>query len=147
MRYTILFSIPALLLFAGCNKDKYSTTPSLKFKSVNTTQLSSQQVITFTLSFTDAEGDLTDSIFVQKVDAGCVGGNFDDSYPLPAFPSSKNQQGDILVTFGYNAGSSYQNIQPPCPPNNDTAFFRFALKDKAQHVSDTVSSPQIIIYN
>ena len=64
MRYTVLFSI--LILFTtSCTKDKFSSTPSLKFKSVNTTELHNQQLLTFTLSFTDAEGDLTDSVFVQ----------------------------------------------------------------------------------
>ena len=38
-------------------------------------------------------------------------------------------------------------MPPQCPPQNDTAVFRFALKDDADHVSDTVSSPTIIIYN
>ena len=42
MRYTILFSIFLLLFIVGCKKSKFSTTPSLKFKSVNTTQLRSQ---------------------------------------------------------------------------------------------------------
>ena len=79
MRYTILFSIFLLLLFAGCKKDKFSTAPSLKFKSVNTTELRTQQLLTFTLSFTDAEGDLTDSsrIFVQEVVADCAASNLE----------------------------------------------------------------------
>jgi len=146
MRYTILFSIFLLLLTVGCKKSKFSTTPSLKFKSVNTTQLRTQELITFTLSFTDAEGDLTDSIFVQEVVPNCPNSNIEGLFPIPVFPSSKDQKGDIKVTFGYNA-SGYSSVSPKCPPNNDTAVFRFALKDEAQHVSDTVSSPVVIIYN
>jgi hypothetical protein len=146
MRYTILFSIFLLLLFVGCKKNKFSTTPSLKFESVNTTQLHNQQLIRFDLSFTDAEGDLTDSIFVQEVVPNCAASNIEGLFPLPVFPTTKDQKGGITVTFGYNS-SGYTSVSPQCPPENDTAVFRFALKDKAQHVSDTVSSPVIIIYN
>ena len=146
MRYTILFSIILFLLCVGCNKDKFQTTPSLKFVKTNTTQLQNQQLIEFTLSFTDAEGDLTDSIFVQEIVPGCPGSNLQGLFPLPLFPTSKNQKGDIKITFGYNV-NGYTSVSPQCPPLNDTATFRFALKDKAQHVSDTVSSPVIIIYN
>ena len=146
MRYTILISIFLLFLFIGCKKNKFSTTPSLKFESVNTTQLRNQELIRFKLSFTDAEGDLTDSIFVQEVVPNCPASNIQGLFPLPVFPTTKDQQGDLDVTFGYNV-SGYATISPQCAPENDTTTFRFALKDKAQHVSDTVSSPVIIIYN
>ena len=139
MRYTILFSIILFLLCTGCKKDKFETTPSLKFVKTNTTQLQNQQLIEFTMSFTDAEGDLTDSIFVQEIVPGCPGSNLQGLFPLPLFPTSKNQKGDVTVTLEYN------DFPPQCPPKNDTAIFRFALKDKADHVSDTVSSPVIII--
>jgi hypothetical protein len=142
MRYTILFSIFLLLLLAGCNKDKFSTRPSLKFISVNTNQLHHQETIRFTLSFTDAEGDLTDSIFIQEVVPGCPADDFHSgSFRLPEFPTTKNQKGDIILTL------TYSDFSPQCPPKDDTATFRFALKDKAQHVSDTVSSPTVIVYN
>ncbi len=144
MRYTILFSIFLFAILTGCNKKKFGTTPSLKFKSANTTQLHTGQVLQFTLSFTDAEGDLTDSIFTQKIVPYCTLSSFTSFYALPGFPTSKNQQGDIIVTFGYNA-DPYTNISPQCQ-KNDTAVFRFALRDKAKHVSDTVSSPKIILY-
>ncbi|MEO8860071.1 MAG: hypothetical protein ABI358_01500 [Ginsengibacter sp.] len=143
MRYTFLFSI-LVLLSLSCNKDKFSSTPSLKFKSVNTTSLRNQQLVQFNLSFTDAEGDLTDSIYVQEVVPNCALSNFSTLYPLPVFPTTKNQKGDLTVTFGYNV-SGYSPIAPKCT-KNDTAVFRFVLRDKAKHASDTVSSPPIILY-
>lgn len=145
MRYTILFSIFLFAILAGCSKKKFGSTPTLKFKSVNTTDLATGQLLQFTLSFTDAEGDLTDSIYVEEIAPGCANSSFATQYAIPPFPASKNQDGDILVTFGYNAGSGYTNIAPQCQ-KNDTTVFRFALKDKAKHVSDTVSSPKIILY-
>jgi len=144
MRYPILFSILLLVLSTSCNKDKFSTTPSLKFKSVNTTQLHNQELLRFTLSFTDKEGDLTDSIFVQEIVPKCSNSNFDGLFALPAFPTTKDQKGDINVTFGYNV-SGYSSISPKCQ-KNDTAVFRFVLRDNAHNASDTVSSPPVILY-
>ena len=122
------------MLFAGCQKDKYQTTPQLKFEDVNTKVLARNQTIQFTLSFTDAEGDLTDNLFVIKVDPNCANSFFTAGYPLPTFPSGKNQKGEVTVTFSYN------DVSPKCFPRNDTATFKFILRDKAQHTSDTAVS-------
>jgi hypothetical protein len=141
MRKTILFSI-LILALAGCSKDKFNTTPSLKYKSVNKTIFGRNQGdLIFTLSFTDAEGDLTDTVTVIKFEPKCVSSGFTAPYALPEFPTTKNQKGDIIVTFDYN------DISPKCFPRNDTAVFKFVLKDKAQNKSDTATSEQIVIIN
>lgn len=145
MRYTNLFSILLLLfVLTGCKKDKFGTRPSIKLKSVNTTQLHSGELLQFVISFTDAEGDISDSVFVQKIEPRCALSNFKQLYGLPAVPRTKNLEGDLIVTFGYNQ-PPYVQIGPRCA-QNDTAVFRFALKDKANNVSDTISSPPIIIF-
>ena len=148
MRYTILFLLLFLIFSISCNKQKFSTTPSLRFKSVNTRELHNQQILRFTLSYTDAEGDLTDAdktkIYVQEIVPACANSNFIDSFPLPSFPATKDAKGDIDITFGYNT-SGYTPISPQCQ-KNDTAIFRFALKDNAQHISDTISSPSVILF-
>ncbi|MEO7801638.1 MAG: hypothetical protein ABIR81_06550 [Ginsengibacter sp.] len=138
MRKTVIFSL-VVLLFAACKKDKYQTTPQLKFENVNTTVLARNETLRFTLSFTDAEGDLTDQIFIQKVEPNCTNSFFTAGYPLPTFPSGKNQKGEVTVTFSYN------DVSPKCFPRNDTAIFKFILRDKAQNTSDTAVSPAIVI--
>ncbi|MEP6583383.1 MAG: hypothetical protein ABJA90_03915 [Ginsengibacter sp.] len=142
MRYPLLFSILISVFFLSCNKDKFNTKPSLKFKSVNTTTLQQGGNLIFTLSFTDAEGDLTDNLVISKFEPNCIASRKDTiKYPLPAFPAGKNQKGDIIVTFDYNG------IAPRCFPRNDTAVFKFVLRDKAQNSSDTALSPAIVIVN
>ena len=141
MRYPVLFSILLFAFLTSCNKDKFDTKPSLKFKSVNTTVLNQGQSLVFDLSFTDAEGDLTDTMFITKYEPNCSASGFNAKYPVPPFPTGKNQKGDVVVTFDYNG------VSPKCFPRNDTAVFKFVLKDKAQNVSDTVTSPAIIIIN
>ncbi len=145
MRYPILISIFLFTFLSACNKDKFQSTPSLKFKDVNTKTLQPGQELQFTISFTDAEGDLTDNLTVIKTVANCPASNFTQAYPLPAFPTSKNQKGDLLVTFLYSVGGLNTIKSPQCSPKDDTAVFKFVLKDKAQHISDTVASPTIII--
>ena len=144
MRYTALFSILLFLSLLGCNKDKYKTVPSLTYKSVNTTVLNRNETLKFTLSFTDAEGDLTDSITVVKIVTVCpagLNGSFVQPYKLPEFPTGKNQQGEIVVSYNYN------DVNPKCVSRNDTAVFKFVLKDKAQNKSDTAVSEPIVIIN
>ncbi len=141
MRYPVLFSIILITFFSSCKKDKFATKPSLKFNSVNTTVLSQGGTLIFNLSFTDAEGDLTDTLFITKFEPNCVASRFNAKYAVPPFPTGKNQKGDVIVTFDYNG------VSPKCFPRNDTAVFKFVLKDKAQNISDTAVSGNIVIIN
>ena len=141
MRYPVLFSIILITFFSSCKKDKFATKPSLKFNSVNSTVLSQGGTLIFNLSFTDAEGDLTDTLFITKFEPNCVASRFNAKYAVPPFPTGKNQKGDVIVTFDYNG------VSPKCFPRNDTAVFKFVLKDKAQNISDTAVSGNIVIIN
>ena len=145
MRYSILLASISLLIIS-CNKDKFTEAPQLKYKSVNTTELNKGQVLVFKLSFTDGDGDLQDSLFVEKIEPTCSGSYFKEKYKIPVFPNTKNTEGEIEVSYGYRAGGDYPSIKEPQCNRNDTCYFRFMLKDKAQHTSDTVQSETIIIY-
>ncbi len=147
MRYIIIISILLIIFTTSCSKQKFSSTPSLKFESVNTTSLHQYDVLRFTFSFTDAQGDFSDTtnMFVQKIVPNCVNSSNIQFYPLPAFPPSKDQKGTITFTLGYNAGN-YRDVGSPQCQENDTAVFRFVLRDNANHASDTANSPKIVIY-
>lgn len=143
MRYTIISAIFICLLFVGCKKDKYTSAPQLEYKSVNTTVLDKFQVLSFKLEFRDLEGDL-DSIYIEKVTPNCPGSNFKDSTYLPEFPSTKKQKGELIISYGYRV-DGYPLIQEPSCSTNDTCYFRFVLRDKADHISDTINSEKIVI--
>jgi hypothetical protein len=102
----------------------------------------------FSITFTDKEGDLQDSIWIQKITKtnGCI--NFYDREKIPTFQATPNLKGVLEV--GYSIGSnnnSYYPILPSCPGNkNDTCYFKFWARDLAQNVSDTITSPVVIIY-
>ena len=144
MRNTILIAIVSLVFF-GCNKDTFSSTPQLTYKSVNTNHLFPDQIIKFSLSFTDAEGDVIDTMYVQKVSLNCAASNFSERVPIPTFPTSKNLKGDVLVSYSNGINNTgYTTVASRCD-FNDTCFFRFMMKDKANHKSDTVKSETIVI--
>ncbi len=143
MRNTILFAL-ICFIFLGCKKDSFSSTPSLKYKSVNTKVLFSGQVIKFTLSFTDREGDL-DSIFIQKINPRCSQSTTTERFYLgDAIVKLNSKSDDLLISYGYRV-VGYPLIGEPKCDFNDTCYYRFAVQDKAKHHSDTVRSETIVI--
>ncbi len=145
MRTKILVSIAAVIFLAACGKDKYTTKPQITFKKVNRTTLSRNQVIIFTLEVTDTEGDLQDSMWIQKVVPKCTGSNFTAKYKMPDFTSMKNLKGEVDICFGYGNNLGCPILSDPNCARNDTATFRFWLKDKGGNISDTARSPVIAI--
>ena len=144
MRNTILIALVSLIIF-GCKKDTFSTTPSLKYKSVNTKILYPGQVIKFNLSFTDAEGDL-DSIYIQKIATNCAKSGTIERLQFSSDIVKLNSKSDnLLISYGYRVDSYVKIGEPQCQ-KSDTCYFRFALMDKAKHKSDTVNSETVIIY-
>jgi hypothetical protein len=144
MRNTILIGLVCFIFF-GCKKDKYSSTPQLTYKSVNVNPVLPNEIVKFVITVTDAEGDISNSLFVQKVSLNCGASNFSAPYPVPDFPSNSNLKTDISVSFS-NGGNNqgYINIAN-CIEPADTCYFRFVLTDKANHVSDTIKSETIVI--
>ena len=144
MRNCLLIAI--ILLFAGCSKDKFGTTPTLKFEDVNTTTLTPGSLLQFKLSFTDKEGDISNSIYVKKIVPGCENSGFEQEYSVPSFPSTVNQKGELLISFSYNYDiAGYPDVKGPQCDHDDTATFQFVLKDVSGHTSDTITSPPILI--
>lgn len=142
-----------LISLISCKKLGFSTTPQLQYEGVSTTELRRDESIIFTLSFTDKEGDIPSSalgdsvLWVSKeVQNGCTVDNFATYYPSPDFPDQNYLKGTIEVRYTYGIAGPFPSIgDPTCPDKNDTCIFRFALRDKAGNVSDTVSSAPVVI--
>jgi hypothetical protein len=146
MKLKLLIAAGLLCLFTTCSKDKYTDAPQLEFVSVSSTVIPGGSTIVFNFKFTDKQGDIQDSIFYKRVSRVCPN-NFDTAVGREVFPSiisQKNLQGDIELTL---QSGTFVN---PCfiPPSffrTDTATFKFWIRDKAKNVSDTVTSPPIVI--
>lgn len=141
----ILLTLVAFCFLAACGKDKYTTKPQLKYKSVNTRQLNRNQTLTFTLEVTDAQGDLQDTIWVQEVVRNCSNGGFISYYKMPQFTGTKDFKGEINVCYSYGVNLGCPIIQPTCGNKNDSASFKFWIQDKARNRSDTITSDEVVI--
>src|SRR3954447_1267998 len=146
MSTKILVAFIAICFLGACSKDKYTTKPQLKYKGVNTKVLNRNQTLTFTLEVTDSQGDLQDSIWVEEVVRNCPSGGGVSRYRMPAFSSVKNFKGDIEVCYSYGLNLSCPAIiEPRCLNRNDSATYRFWIRDRAKNVSDTISSEEVVI--
>src|SRR5690349_23477997 len=68
MKLPFLIRIIAIcVLMASCSKDKYTTKPQLELQSVNGDIFPSQSTLNFKFNVTDKEGDIQDTLWVQKV--------------------------------------------------------------------------------
>ena len=147
-----LLWVSALLTVAiACSKDKLETTPTLKFKSVNATTIPVGGNLIVQLEFADKEGDISDTVFVKKVRINkIVVPTIRDSFELdvPDFPNRSRGVVELHLKYQNHLLSA---INPPSsggtPPNlhDDTLIFKFVLRDKAKHSSDTVTTEPIII--
>lgn len=144
MRTKILLTLIVFCFLVACSKDKYTTKPQLKYKGVNTKVLNRNQTLTFTLEVTDLEGDIQDSIWVQEVPRNCSGG-FTSPYKMPEFTAVKDLKGEINICYAYGLNLGCPVIQPTCPNKNDSATFKFWIRDKAKNTSDTISSEEVVI--
>ncbi len=148
MKAKILMIFCLTGLIAGCSKNKYTTQPQLSLKSVSRTVVAKGQTLSFNIEFTDKEGDVQDSMWIQKVSKVCPTSpiaNFTINFQVPNFPSTKNLKGNFDINFINNVtGTGYYYITG-CGNVPDTCYFRFVLKDLAGHTSDTLVSPNIVL--
>jgi hypothetical protein len=142
----ILLAIP--VMFYACKKDTYTTKPQISIKSISSKELKQGDILIFQLTFTDAEGDIQDTLWVQKFSRTCpntAGVQFISKNRVPDFTPTSNLKGILEIGYAYNANVQGYNTIAGCGNKNDTAYFKFWLKDKGKNVSDTISSENIVL--
>jgi hypothetical protein len=151
MRLLFAIILVSSILIA-CSKGKLTTTPKLELKSLSSTTVPANGTLTVVLKFKDKEGDISDTFYVKKIRLNRrVVTTIRDSffYKVPEVPS-KTYRGEFQLDLDYQTILSA--ISPPIIPGSnppqrepDTLMLKFATKDKANHVSDTLVIPQIIV--
>lgn len=142
MNTKILFAIILTGLLSACSKNAYNTKPTLQLTSVSSDVVPFNGTLVVNMKVTDKEGDVTDSLFVKKVRLNKrTTATVRDSFALKIPDAPNSPDGTLEVDL------SYQNflISAQSPIENDTLLFKFALKDKAKNVSDTVTTDPIVI--
>ncbi len=129
----------------ACNKSKLNTRPTIKVIRVENTviPLGSTSPLIVEFDYTDKEGDISNSMFVQKIRLNkIVVPTVRDTFSLPIPNLGVNRtDGQIEIRL---YPTDLQSAQTSFEP--DTMNIRFALRDKAGNVSDTVSIGQVVLF-
>ena len=147
MKYSLISTILLASLFIlACNKEKFTTVPQVKAKSVKPGIVVKGETITFTSSFTDDEGDIQDSVLVvYKRFNGTILITADTlRLKLDAGQIPKARKGDILIKFGYGElinGTYFINLETVDSP----AAFGIVIKDNADNRSNYSESDKFIL--
>ncbi len=143
--------LAGLALFAlACNKDKFTTVPQVKIKSISPEgDIFQRDIVTLKASFTDDEGDLDSVLVVYKWYNGSTAVRNDtfrynlEGLNIPA----ATRDGDVLATFQY---ASLEPYDPPIVtlPNNTmnkdtTATLGLIMIDKKNQRSEYAESEQV----
>jgi hypothetical protein len=150
MRYITICA--GILLALACSKDKPETRPSIKIKSVSADVIPNGGTLFVNLEFTDKEGDVNDTLYIIKKRLNkheVVTVRDSIARKVPDFP--EKSRGTIELSLEYSnflISAQSPPIVSPGPPivyEPDTIRMTFYLKDKANHISDTVAIDRLII--
>ena len=154
MRAKILIVGVIATWIAACNKDKFTTKPQLEFESFSTDVVVPGGQLIINLKYRDKEGDIQDSIYVERYALNCTD-TLRYFHKIPAnVPKIRNAEGELVIAYSYAPDNTYVQIgDPKCglndPPGgtktNDTCIYRFALKDLAGNTSDTITTPPFVL--
>ena len=143
----------AIVVLAGCGKDKFTTAPQIKFQSLNpnawragNTSVDKDIAPKIKIRLTDAEGDVgfkpdsdTSWIFIRRTNNTTW-----DSLRLPAISfTGKSFQADVEINIFEMM--RYGN----CPAGGsdlDTMYFELYLQDFAKNKSNTITTEDPVYY-
>ncbi len=147
MRYILIFAVIALG-FLSCNKDKFTTVPQIKFKSISpdtwySTNYDPTQGPMLTVNLTDAEGDFgfkdnsdTSYVYVKNI---TVPPFKIDSLKFPDLTAINGSRIDVDIEVNLRSvlATTYTSGRPR--PYTDTLNFEVYVKDFAKNKSNVLS--------
>ena len=150
MRYSLLFTL-VILFFTACKKDKFTTTPQIKFKSISPTVVVGGLGVpdpVITISITDAEGDLginsNDTAFIYM--KSLLTGHF-DSLPFPNLQTAAKSNFNAEVIFATSRVFKCKSLPGNPPPlHTDTLYFEIYVKDFAKNKSNVITTPEPVYF-
>lgn len=147
MRYPlILISAIAVFYFTACGKDKFTTEPQVKAKSVKPGVVFKGEIITFTSSFTDDEGDIQDTVIIvyKRFDGATV--LTADTIHRNVLPNEipKARQGEIIVQIAYGELIPFTLFINQESVDREVSF-GIIIRDKDGHRSNYSESDRITL--
>lgn len=127
---------------AACNKDKFTTKPQVKIRSIAPSVVQNGNIINLAGSYTDSEGDI-DTVFVVYKWYNNTTATFTDTLERFPFGSlgvpSNTRQAELELLYEYNTQNTGLRILSGVS-RDTTATLGLILKDKAGNRSDYVES-------
>ena len=150
MRQVIL-AVAFAAFCVSCNKNKYTTAPQIKFKSITSPfifTLDVKQSPILTIEITDAEGDIgfkdgkdTSYVYVKNL---TIPPFLSDSFQFPKSISTvkgKDFKADVDVAIRSILATSAN-----AAPYTDTLFFEVYVKDFAKNKSNVIRTDKPLLY-
>jgi len=149
MKTRFIFAFLLLTVVYACKKDKYTTEPQIKFKSVTPGTAIVGDIISFRVEFTDKEGDIKDTVLIIykrfNPDNSLLTVDTLKREPLTNNPAPDLTKGEIEITFAYaRQVDGTQYIGPETAEDRKVAF-GMILIDKAEHRSNYAESDMITL--
>ena len=146
MKYSFAGIVASLLVvvLCACHKDKFETTPTIRVKDINSTEVNAPDgILKITLEVTDREGDagggdltyirvrtnstpVPDPVNNDKADTAHA--------TVPSYP--KTDKVEMVLAIPYS-------FLDEDPVRNDTMYFKLTLRDSQNHQSDTITTKSI----
>jgi hypothetical protein len=134
------------IVIVACNKDKFTTEPQVKIKSISPTTAIQGNLIQLKGSFTDDEGDLDSALIVHKWYNGDIVTRKDTirDYILSNIPMPEGtRSAEFTISFLYGIFGDYPTL-PATPVSKDTtATLGVIFIDKEKHRSNYAESEKI----
>ena len=145
MKYPLILLSVLFLVAAACNKDKFTTVPQVKIKSITPETVYQGDIIELKGSFTDEEGDIDTVAIVYKWYNGnteVLTDTFKRTLSSIGVPES-TRSADLVVSFEYNSNNTSYPYLPGVTSNDTSAAFGLLLIDKKGNRSEYNESNKI----
>jgi hypothetical protein len=133
----LILSLIVLLAISCSKKGDFPSVPDITFKSIGPSVVRTGDSISIVLGFKDKEGDINgDTVFFRASNSSVFG-----SYRIPEFPAQHNLEGNIILILQNN-----DFADPNSAGGIDTIYFDLYIKDLHGHLSDTVQTSPVVVY-
>ena len=156
----LLFPAVALFLIcSSCNKNKYTSAPQIKFKSIDQVLYSNTLIVPgqgpkLVITLTDAEGDFgfkegkdTSLVFIKNI---TVPPFKMDSFKFPAAlakVAGKNFKGDVQIDLTSNGIGGNGVLDRTCASGcTDSLYFEVYVKDFAKNKSNVIKTAKPLLF-
>lgn len=140
-----------IVLIVACKKDKFETKPTIEIKSISTDVVPRNGDLTVSLTVTDKEGDVDDSLYVirERLNRRAAAPRTRTlPYKIPTFPDKTKVEIEIILDNSTALTLNSPAITIPGQPGKfepDSLVLKFVAVDKAKNRSDTVSRNIVVI--